>query len=118
MGPNGWVRVTALTSNNNSGNAKTTRIRFGGIGGTAYHAPAPTTNTTVDAHAIILNRNSESSQCGMQSSGSRYSQSGSALATSAVDTSAETTIVITGQLANGTDNMRLEYYFVELHYRD
>jgi hypothetical protein len=118
MGPNGIIRVTTIVTNTNSVDAKTARVRFGGIGGTDYLGSAQTTQTNMHTYRLIQNRNSLSSQIGTASGLSNVMAPTSvAPATSTVNTGADTTIVITGQLANAADTMTLESYFVELMYR-
>jgi hypothetical protein len=117
MGPNGFIRVNALFSNNNSATVKTPRIRFGGIGGTEYFNVAQTTNIGINTFRSITNRNSQSSQVGISSATNAFSATASSPITSAINTAASTTLVITGQLANILDTLTLESYSVELLYR-
>ena len=68
---------------------------------------------------IISNRNSASSQYGgviANPTTGAWGQSAAAGTTSAVDTTAETTIVITGQKALGSETLTLERYTSELTY--
>jgi hypothetical protein len=113
MGLDGSLVVSTLWSNNNSGNAKTVRIRYTTIGGTIYGQMANT--TTLSMRHIdnrISNRNATNSQVGYFA-GNTFSTA-TAPITSAVDTTASTTLVISGQLANAGDNMALEQYKVVL----
>lgn len=113
MGLDGSLCIGALFSNNNSGNNKTARIRYSAIGGTNYGQVSQTTNLSHRfINARISNRNAANSQVGYLGTGSFVSAS--AVVTSAVDTTASTTVVISGQLANSADNIALEQYQVVL----
>ncbi|HET8708123.1 MAG TPA: hypothetical protein VFM46_17590, partial [Pseudomonadales bacterium] len=61
MGSNGQLRITALWSNNNSGNNKTPRVRFGG---TAFYQQTVTNQLANSTLTIIRNRNATNSQVG------------------------------------------------------
>jgi hypothetical protein len=112
MGPNGVARVTVLYTNSNSANNKTLRVKFGG---TTYFGPAVTTNVTSQAMVMVRNRNATNSQVGMAfGSTSGFGGSSAAAVTSAVDTTADITLLITGQLANATDTLTLEGYTVDV----
>lgn len=119
LGPNGYIVVEGMAAFNNNANAKAIRVRFGGIGGTAYLAATGfTTQLGIQWRTIIQNRNAANSQVG----GSPYivADSGTlfttAKQTGAVDTTAATTLVITGQKAVAGDTLTLERYQVELVY--
>jgi hypothetical protein len=116
MGANGRIRITHEWSWTNDANAKTCKVRFGGAAGTAYHSSSLTTQTPMKVTTEIANRNSASSQFG--SSLVLFGVTGitSLTTTSAVDTTAATTIVITGQKAASGDTLTLESYLVELMY--
>ncbi len=115
MGPNGIVRLTVACSNNNSAGTKTLRARFSGAAGTLYLNLAATTTISLRLQAQIANRNATNSQVGGSNS-VPFGTSGVAHATSAVDTTAATTIVITGQLSVSGDNITLQSYLAELIY--
>lgn len=116
MGANGRLRVTTFWTVTNSGNNKTLRVRFGGVSGTIYMGTTVTTIATSQAQHHICNRNAANSQFGSASSGVGPGSSSGAIVTSAVDTSAETTIVIAGQKASSGEVLTLEGYLVELYY--
>lgn len=106
------LRIMYQGTHNNSVGTKTHRIRFGGIGGSAYLATAPTTSITItDDRRISFP--TTSSQKG-HSAASVYGASSSGTVTGAVDTSSNVDLVFTGQLSDGADNMALESYVVEL----
>jgi hypothetical protein len=117
LGPNGILRITTLETNNNNANAKTLRYRLGGIGGTEFLTYAASTNVTFHTVRSIQNRGSQALQVGPPAGLSNVmAPTTTAPATATIDTSAETTLVITGQLGVGTDNMSLESYVVEVKY--
>lgn len=114
MGPNGVLRITSVWSVTNNANVKTARIRLGGPAGTIYAAPALASMVSLHDVRTIMNRNSESSQIGGNGGTASYGVTTNSVVTSAIDTSAATTIVFTAQKATGADVMILESYIVEL----
>lgn len=117
MGLNGILRVSTRWSFTGSVNAKTSRVRLGGIGGTLYQGAA---NGATDIAAMyqmtIQNRNAANSQIGhINAAGaSGFGPSTGAHQTGAIDTSLAQTVVITGQKASAGETMTLETYFIEL----
>lgn len=115
MGPNGRVRVTVLWSMTSSANNKTIRVRFGGTSGTIYQQQQLTTNQINRLQAEWANRNATNSQVGGPAGASSgWGGSSAAIVTSAVDTTANADIVISGQLANSGETIALEHYLVEI----
>jgi hypothetical protein len=110
---NDKFRITTLWSHTNSGNAKTLRVRYTGILGTAYMGPAPTATALSQWITTIHANNATNAQKGFSAVSNPYSASTSALVTSSVDTTAATSIVISGQLANTGETITLEGYTVE-----
>ena len=115
LGPNGSLRIVTLWGVNNNVNVKTGRVRFSGIGGTVYGSIALASQVQGVLQTKISNRGSLASQVGGDAAVS-FGVSTNALVTSSVDTSADTTVVITGQKATGGDTFRLDSYLVELMY--
>jgi len=113
MGANGSLRIYTLWSYTNSANNKVLRARFGGIGGTAYLGQIFTTTAACSDMRIIANNNATNAQKGWNINGSLLGSSSGALATGAVDTTASTTLVISGTLANSGETITLEAYIVE-----
>lgn len=117
MGPNGRLRITTVWTITNSVNNKTLRIRLSGIGGTQFMNSIQTLVTTVRDQHEIQNRNSASSQLGWNAASSGgFGTSSNAVVTGAIDTSVQTTLVITGQKATSGEVLTLESYIVELFY--
>lgn len=115
MGLNGRLRVTALLTLTNSANNKTVRVRLGGIGGSIFTSPVMTTSASTRFQIEIANRGAANSQVGGQQLGTGgWGISGNVVATAAIDTSADTTVVITGQKASAGETITLESYLVEL----
>jgi hypothetical protein len=114
LGANGSLRIRHYWSFTNNANNKTLRIRYSGAGGAQYFAPVLTTQVSIEGEVIISNRNATNSQMGVSraltSTGSNNALQGT---TSAVDTTAATTIIFSGQKAVSGDTLRLEGYTVE-----
>lgn len=122
MGMNGMLRVTTLWSYPTSGNNKTLRTRFGaagaGTGGTAYQAMVVSNSVTLMDQRIIANRGVADSQVGGTPLGTGgWGFNSTTRITSTVDTSADTELAITAQLANTGETITLEGYIVEIGYR-
>lgn len=112
MGANGAVRIYTLWTVNNNANAKTARIKFGG---TTYESLTLANNTNFADLVIVGNRGVTNSQVGFPSNHTNpFGLINSAAASSAVDTTAAVTILLTAQKATGSDTMTLEGYIVEL----
>lgn len=114
VGPNGFVRVTVLTSNTNNANNKTASIKFGA---TSYFARSFTTTVSNQFQVIVQNRNSASSQVGHASNGSGLDSASGAVVTSSENTASIVALTINGQLGNSADTMTLERYIVEVFYK-
>lgn len=97
-------------------NAKSMRVRFGGIAGTAYMWFAPTTSLSATDERRIRNRGAANSQVGSAAQGAAGVSvgTGSGLVTSAVDTSAAVDLVFTGQPTSAAESVTLESYEVWL----
>lgn len=117
MGPNGIIRVTGLFNYTNSANAKTMRIRLGGLAGTIFVEIANTTTATQPFQRIIQNRNSQASQGAFPSTiGNSFASSTTSPATGTINTAVAQDLVITGQMAALAETMTLEQFFVEICY--
>lgn len=116
MGLNGCLRIETLWTVTNSGNNKVLRWRLGGIGGTAFLEATLTASVTYHDLRSIRNRGAANSQVGWAATATAggHAASTSAASTGTIDTSAATTVVITGQKANSGETLTLEAYTVEL----
>lgn len=117
MGPNGWVEVYTLWSVTNNANNKTPRIRLGGIGGTAFYNLATANTTYGRLLTNISNRNSAASQIGMPADVQGWGFAPNAVVTATVNTANAQDLVISCQLATGTDTCTLEAYRVVVFYK-
>lgn len=113
MGLNGILRVYSLWTFTNGADDKICRVRLGGIGGTAFGSTTATTSATLTDFRQIANRGAANSQVST-SSGVQFATSSGATVTGAIDTSAATTLVLTGQKETGANTLTLEAYTVEL----
>lgn len=111
IGANGRLRVFAQFSFTNNADAKTARIRYSGAAGTQYIAATGASAASAQYLIDIANRNATNSQVGGVPA---FGTSATAPVTSAVDTTAATSVVFSGQLGISTDTMALESYWVEL----
>lgn len=118
MGLNGILRVYHSWTVTSSVNNKTLKVRLGGIGGTAFAAGTFTTSAAAIGLTVISNRGAANSQVGPPAATSTFagtvSGTGNALTTASIDTSAATTLVLTGQKASSGETLTLEQYLVEL----
>ena len=114
MGANGLLRVTTLWTTTNNANNKTQRIKLGSSEFLAYVA---TTEASHQHLTVIRNRGAQNSQVGAaKAAANAFDLSTSAVATASIDTSAQASLSITGQLANAADTITLESYLVEILY--
>jgi hypothetical protein len=115
MGPNGIIRLTLRVTYTNNGNNKTFRARWSGGAGTVVWGPTRTTQLGSTTTIWITNRAATNSQAYSSVSNNDASTAdGNAGGTTSVDTTAQTTIVITAQKASAGDTAQLEYYLCEL----
>ena len=111
MGPNGAIFTMSSTTWTTSANNKTTRHRFNANAGLGTNG---TTNTGAPLMSLITNRGTTGSQLHMSNNGGFGGAAGQTNALS-VDTTASTTVTLTGQLSNVIDSMCLEWYNVQLY---
>ena len=114
MGTAGSLRIWTFWSFSGTNGTRSTRVRFSGASGTQYLAVsnASTINSFLDCR-VITNSNSASAQVGNQVS-SPFGGTTTAKQTGTANTALQTSVVITGQLGNGSDTIVLEWYCVEL----
>lgn len=111
MGANGKLKIYPLWSTTNNANVKTLRATFSGSTCTTMASQSVPNNSGL---VIIRNTNNEATQkCSSGLVAGIGSSSGS-IASTTIDTTAATTLVISGQLAVGTDTMTLEDLFIEV----
>lgn len=109
LGANGQLVIETLWSVNNNANAKTPRIRLGGI---AIRSPSLTTAVSFNDRCRIANRNSAASQIIQGNSATVFGATTAAAIPATIDTSAAIDITLTGQLTNAGDSITLESWLV------
>jgi hypothetical protein len=116
MGANGVLRIWTLWNYTSSSNNKTLRIRLGGIGGTQVYALLRTTSTHTSDLRFVANANAQNAQVFFDRGSEPTAGAGSSGTniTAVIDTSAATTLVITGQKASAGETLTLSAYTVEL----
>jgi hypothetical protein len=119
LGPNGIIRLTVNFSHTNNANSKTLRARFSGPAGTVYLSAAAASQIRTHTIVYIYNLNSTNSQSGGANAGntSGLGQSTTPQITSTVDTTVDTSIVITGELGDSADTITLVSYVFEYSYQ-
>lgn len=113
----GQVEVEILFTITNNGNNKTIRIRFGpanDLTGTAFYAFTTSGTAGLQGHARFANRSTNLQVNLVTGASSGYGTVASPASTMAIDTTAQTFVVIDAQLANAADTVKLESYFVRL----
>jgi len=111
LGANGKLKIYPLWSTTNNANIKTLRVVFGGSICTTMTSQSVPNNSGL---LIIRNINSESAQKCSSGLVAGIGPSFGSIAVLTVDTTAATTITITGQLADGGDTLTLEDLFIEV----
>lgn len=116
MGLNGGARITYAVSGTASANTKTWRARFSGAGGTALRTLALGASPNMRDQAEVRNAGSLTTQRatpgGLTAGG--FAAGGGTFLSLTVDTAADATIVLTGQLADAGETMTLEYAHAEI----
>lgn len=115
MGANGMLEVTHFWEATNNANVKTMRVK---LGGTAFFANATALGSSsifLPAPTRIWNRNNQAAQMAFAAAnGNTTIATGTTKTTGTVDTSAATTLAISGQKATGSDTLTLLGYSVRL----
>ncbi|MBI5887079.1 MAG: hypothetical protein HZB85_10950 [Deltaproteobacteria bacterium] len=116
MGANGVLRVTELWSWTASANAKTRRVKFGGVSFQQRSYAGGATGIGEQQCTLLSNRNSQSSQVayGYNTASFNILTSGTTPKTISVDASVDQVLSITGQLGNAGETMTLEAVMVEV----
>lgn len=111
LGANGKLKIYPLWATTNNANVKSLRANIGGLLCTTMTSQSVPNNSGL---VIIRNINNEAAQKCSSGLVAGIGSSTGSIASPTVDTSAATTITITGQLAVGTDTLTLEDLFVEV----
>lgn len=114
LGANGRVRIRATFTCTSSANNKTFTVRFSGGSGTIVVQVVQTTISRASMFIELANRNSTSSQITGCSFVTSSAASELSPTTSSIDTTAATSIVITGTKASSGESLQLESYVAEV----
>lgn len=111
LGANGKLKIYPLWATTNNANVKTLRAIFGGSTCTTMTSQSSPNNSGL---VIIRNTNNEAAQKCSSGLVAGIGLSSGSIASITIDTTAATTLVISGQLAVGTDTLTLEDLFIEV----
>jgi len=112
LGVNGKLRFYILGTVTNNANNKVFRLKHAS---TSLWQVAYTTAVGVTSQILFLNKNSESSQVtALFNSTSTGGSAVTVVTPSAIDTSADFSLTITGQLADSADSISVTAIFVEI----
>ena len=111
MGAKGKLKIWPLLSMTNNANGKTIKLK---MDGNIFYGNTRTNEAQLQFLSIVRNTNSQSVQKISSGITAGLGVSTGVVTSLTVDTSADFTISITGQLANSTDTLTLEGFFVEI----
>jgi hypothetical protein len=112
MGPNSALRITSMWSFTANTNTKTIRINFGGT--LIIQSSYPTAGVgVVQLETIIRNRGATNAQSWVGGGYFGFSTA-TAVATAAIDTTADQALTFSAQCGVATDTITLEGYIVEI----
>lgn len=112
LGANGSVEILTTWAMTNSANNKTTRVRFSGPAGTEFQNRIITTQESSQQLTSISNAGATNSQRGMGLGSPGNGETTNAIVVGAIDTTADTTIVLSGQKALAGETLTLVKYRV------
>ena len=112
LGANGSVEILATWAMTNSANIKTTRVRFSGPAGTEFQNRIITTQASSQQLTSISNAGAANSQRGMGVGSPGNGETTNTIVVGAVDTTVDTTIVLSGQKALAGETLTLVKYRV------
>jgi hypothetical protein len=120
IGATGRLESESTWSSTNSANNKSYRMRLGGISGTEYQSLTTANIASVKFRKEIQNLTAGTQNGGIVGNGTAggYGAVTAAGVTSSIDTTAQTTLVFTGQLADSGETMTLLNYRVTLTRND
>lgn len=110
LGANGSVEILATWAMTNSANNKTTRVRFSGPAGTEFQNRIITTQASSQQLTSISNAGATNSQRGMGVGSTGIGETTNPVVVGAIDTTADTTIVLSGQKALAGETLTLVKY--------
>jgi len=112
LGANGKLKIYPLWSTTNNANTKTLRVVLNGA--TTVYTVTSQNNVHNSGLLILRNFNSETTQRMSSGMVAGLGSTTGSIALGTIDTTAATTITITGQLAFGGDTLTLEDLFIEV----
>jgi len=111
MGAKGKLKIWPLLSMTNNANAKTVRVK---MDGNVFYGNTRTNEAQLQFLSIVRNTNSQSVQKISSGITAGLGVTTGVVTSLTVNTSADFTISITGQLAHNADTLTLEGFFVEI----
>jgi len=112
LGVNGKLRFYILGTVTNNANAKTFRLKHAA---TSLWQCTYTTAVGITSQILFLNKNSESSQVtSLYNSAILSGSTSTSVTSSSINTSADFSLTITGQLADGADSINVTAIFAEI----
>ena len=115
LGLTGSVEILATWAMTNSVNNKTTRVRFSGPAGTEFQNRIITTQASSQQLTSISNSGAANSQRGMGVGSTGIGETTNAIVSGVVDTTVDTTIVISGQKASSGETLTLVKYRIVVY---
>jgi hypothetical protein len=117
MGANGMLRVTTHWGDiTNDASGKTLRVRLGGLSGTTFWTASVASTGGMRTQTYIANRNNAAQNVG-SSVGTGFNISSGGKVEGTVNTANAQDLVISVELADTADTVKLESYLVELFYQ-
>lgn len=111
----GSIYYLITWSMTNSADDKSLRVRLGGIAGSIHTGRTVTTNASGQLEGYIQNRGAANSQISQAGGIVGVGESTSAVVTGSIDTSAATTLDITGQLENAANSITVQRIMVLIY---
>lgn len=115
LGANGSVEILSTWAMTNSANNKTTRVRFSGAAGTEFQNRIITTQASSQQLTSISNAGAANSQRGMGLGSPGTGETTNAIVVGAIDTTVDTTLVISGQKASAGETLTLVKYRITVY---
>lgn len=112
IGSTGVLEILPTFNHPSSANNKTWRIKIGGISGTAYYDNTYTTTRSAMPMLAIRSTSTTAQKGASSAVAAGLGTSASAIITSAIDTTVDFTIVVTGQLASSGETMSLKGFSI------
>lgn len=112
MGANGLLRVTSFWTMTGTANTKTPRVKFGGTTISGNASMAATLSQSVIS--IVNNKTAATQTATGLGSATGLGNIAATSLSLAIDTTADVTILFTGQLANSADSIALDRYVIEV----